>query len=658
MSKEVRKTVTFCIVAGVSLLIAGAAFWANLPPNVAGFELVGKPFFEKFTASDQPQSMDVYAVDANARLRHFAIQRVDGLWIIPSHHNYPAEAVDRLAKAAASLIAMQRDAIVGRLPADHSRFGVLDPQDDTNIDIENAGKRIVLRDGSGQVLADLIIGREVPETETRPEQKVDPTNRGQTRKSYYVRRADEQQTYRAHLNLELSTRFSDWIDTRLLDVAMGNITSASVNNYELRERVNPARQTIEVLKIPGDEFSLSRSKENWQWQLPGLDESQEMVDENRVNQWLRTLTNLKIVGVRPKFQYQGQQFLTPDLTPKRIPELVAVPELFAQAVEVLRRNLRDKGFNLIPRTANLDDFSFVAQFGEFAFSTSDGIGYHLYVGRSISGDDDVIEFGGTSEELPTDQGAEHNSDTPDVSDEATQMPGQNDAQDAKNRFLMITVHLDESQFPQPEEPQPPVEPTKPEGYTPASDPPAKVDGAQESNDAQEKSGDQEQETDSDVHQKAGGVDQDVAPPAKPERNPEFVAYDKALAEYEQAKMQFEVAKMRYETEVAERKKNIEAAQRRVDELNDRYGAWYYVVSADNLASLRLARSEVIKPRTPPANDASDELSLPMRPNIDFPIEDDQQKQAADDETAHEHNQGLTESDTNDGDDEAAIEDGC
>ncbi|MFM7562587.1 MAG: hypothetical protein ACKO81_06105 [Planctomycetota bacterium] len=56
---------------------------------------------------------------------------------------------------------------------------------------------------------------------------------------------------------------------------------------------------------------------------------------------------------------------------------------------------------------------------------------------------------------------------------------------------------------------------------------------------------------------------------------------------------------------------LKAAQKRVAELNDRYGSWYYVVSAENLAGLLVKRTDLEKPKAPPAD------ALPARPNINF-----------------------------------------
>ena len=56
---------------------------------------------------------------------------------------------------------------------------------------------------------------------------------------------------------------------------------------------------------------------------------------------------------------------------------------------------------------------------------------------------------------------------------------------------------------------------------------------------------------------------------------------------------------------------LKAAQKRVAELNDRFGSWYYVVSTENLAGVLVKRTDLEKPKAPAAD------ALPARPNINF-----------------------------------------
>ena len=83
----------------------------------------------------------------------------NGRWIMPSHDDYPAEAGDRLAKTAGALLGLKKDRFVSDRVEDHAQYGVIDPLETEVASLAGRGKRVTLRNESGDVLADLIIGK-------------------------------------------------------------------------------------------------------------------------------------------------------------------------------------------------------------------------------------------------------------------------------------------------------------------------------------------------------------------------------------------------------------------------------------------------------------------------------------------------------------------
>ena len=158
---ESTKTIGFVAAATLMAATAVGSHFLNRPTNSADFELVGQPFFEEFDSASQAQSLEVAAVDADsARLKRFSVKKVDGLWRIPSHNNYPAEAAARLATTATSVMGIRRDSLAGRLKNEHERLGVMDPLSEDIEDPESVGKRITMRDAEDEVVVDFIIGKE------------------------------------------------------------------------------------------------------------------------------------------------------------------------------------------------------------------------------------------------------------------------------------------------------------------------------------------------------------------------------------------------------------------------------------------------------------------------------------------------------------------
>ena len=162
MTAELRKTLAFVVVA---LVLTGAAF-VKIPDRTAGkgaFDDQGRKFFPEFTDPFACTDLEVDEFDeTTAKPRLFKVMFADGRWTIPSHHNYPADAKDRLAKTAGGVMDLVKETIRSDRADDHEALGVVDPLD-PKAGLKGQGKRVTLRDTSKNVLADFIIGKEVRE---------------------------------------------------------------------------------------------------------------------------------------------------------------------------------------------------------------------------------------------------------------------------------------------------------------------------------------------------------------------------------------------------------------------------------------------------------------------------------------------------------------
>ena len=157
------RTLIFAGVAAISALLAAGSWYATQPSDVAGFGDVGQEFFPDFDDVVKATSLSVVDYDSDQKeSASFSVeQNDDGLWVIPSHHSYPAEAEDRLAKTATSLMGVRKSAVQSRSKDDWKRYGVVDPDASGAATAEERGTRLTLSDGSGNPLVDLIVGNEV-----------------------------------------------------------------------------------------------------------------------------------------------------------------------------------------------------------------------------------------------------------------------------------------------------------------------------------------------------------------------------------------------------------------------------------------------------------------------------------------------------------------
>ena len=104
---ELRRTQT---IAGAALLLTVlAAVSAPRNPEPSDFVDLGERFFPNFEDPEEARSLEVIEFDqATAEAIPFRVQNENGIWTIPSHHDYPADGQDRLAQTAAGIMLLEK----------------------------------------------------------------------------------------------------------------------------------------------------------------------------------------------------------------------------------------------------------------------------------------------------------------------------------------------------------------------------------------------------------------------------------------------------------------------------------------------------------------------------------------------------------------------
>jgi hypothetical protein len=269
---EGKKTILYGGLALVAALVAYLSAPVSRTPDV--FYDVGEEFFPEFTNPNDALSLEVIDYDEESGTAlPFKVEFKGGLWRIPSHMNYPADAKDRLAKTAAGVIGIRKDDFRTDNVADYESCGVIDPLDDTVLTLKGRGKRVTLRGKNEKMLADFIVGRKVEGAEGYR----------------FVRVPGEKRVYAVKMDIDLSTRFSDWIDTDILQVDRNNITRIVLQDYSIDETTRAIEQR--------DVLDLEKTATGWQADTMATDEE---VDMTRMNDLLAALDGLAIVDVRRK----------------------------------------------------------------------------------------------------------------------------------------------------------------------------------------------------------------------------------------------------------------------------------------------------------------------------------------------------------------------
>src|SRR5262249_27529556 len=121
----------------------------------------------------------------------------------------------------------------------------------------------------------------------------------------------EDQTYTAKVSIDVSTKFSDWIEPDLLKVDASKLRSVVIDKHSIEI-------TNDGGKLVGKETNkLTRANATDKWALDGLDQATEEVNEDEVRKLVQALDDLKIVGVRPKSErikkrLQDDKAIVPD----------------------------------------------------------------------------------------------------------------------------------------------------------------------------------------------------------------------------------------------------------------------------------------------------------------------------------------------------------
>lgn len=588
MNQRMLRTLMFVGAAAICVGGAIATSIATRPVKLDDAALVGEEFFPDFQDATKATGLRVAAYDKDtARVNLFNVEFNDGLWRIPSHHNYPADGEDQLAKTAASVVGIERGLYSGKTPEDQKRMGVLDPLDDSITGTEGRGARITLFQ-AGKELVDLIVGDKVDEAGN----------------IYYVRKADENRVFRAELTgLKVSTKFADWIEPDLLKLDRNKLVQMVIDRYRIDEqRGSLVQGDISILTKDADDTTA-------QWELEELDAEVEKIKTATVNQMTTALDDLKIVGVREK-----PAGLVAALKGEQGSGLNQIEQIQMQRA----------GYFLTP------DGQLVSNEGEILAGTNEGVRYTLRFGEVLSGSDLEIEVGAEIDEnAETGADADAAAEDAEESDDASGDDADDEGDDTvkKNRYVFITATFDEKLLGErPKAPVKPVPPTESQAEPTGDDdptaetPPSDNAAAEEQTDSEaseaaaDESGNSDDQPAADASESAepdAEAGEDSAEPetdASANEAADSEGENSDAAEEPDPEQVFKEAESKYEADLAAYEAQnkafdakIEKGQELAKELNDRFAPWYYVISADLFQKLKVDRAELVEAVTPEAD---------------------------------------------------------
>ncbi len=404
---EFTKTMAF---AGVGAVLFVAAYAATRVPDRAVPDLAskelgqGEPFFPDFKDPNAATSLEVVEYDeATASQRPFKVEFKEGKWTIPSHYDYPADGKDRLVKTATGVIDLKKDTVRSISIEDQEKLGVIDPLDSKSTSLKGRGKRVTLRDKSEKVLADLIVGKTIKADEKRSGQR-------------YVRVPEQKATYGIKFDVDLSTKFADWIETNLLKLDSAKVRRITFNSEKADIRGN------QIVVQPGESYTISRKDGASPWTIEGLEPDQEVATD-KVSDLTFGLSDLKINGVRPK-----PAGLTKDLK-------VSDPGKIEPTSREGMMSLVNRGFYPTQRGV-------ISNQGEVEVATEDGVVYTLRFGEATFATGEALTAG-SEDEVPK-------TETPKGKDDEEKTEKKAESSGVGSRYLMVTARFDDALIVKPE----------------------------------------------------------------------------------------------------------------------------------------------------------------------------------------------------------------
>lgn len=652
--KEPQKTGIFAAIALVALVAALLSQPQRSTVDTSGAKaMVGKELFPEFTDPLAASSLSLVKFDEGlGTLAEFEVRKdtQSGLWTIPSHAGYPADATTQMRDAATLFVGMKVLGLASESREDHVLYGVVEP--DVNrlkVGDQGVGMLVRIKDSKDKDLASLVVGKEIANQPGRR----------------FVRVPSQDATFDVQINTTpLTTEFGKWIEKDLLNLSSFDIAELGIRDYSIVKTED--RGLLQKLYDADLAFDSNTSKWNVKsWvAYQGREASPQQIppgqvlNDSRLNDVKNALDQLEIVDVdRKPVGLSADLKADKDILSEKNADLLSLNERGFYPIEV-------------PGTGT----EILSTSGELLVTLNDGVQYVLRFGNLIG---DQTGAGGSG----------------------------------LNRRLMLTAKLDEARFPPPElqplpetiedlkkleqaaqppafsgenplapeaaAPATPAEGTpvpeapapetpaadKPAGDAPAAEAPAADKPAAETPASEAPAGDAptggeaKPEGDGSGNAAAANSGNNVKlvafqppaeqppaeqPPAEqppaaeapaaaapaaeqpPAAAPPAADAPAAPAQETEEELKERLELMREEItkanqrKIDERNDRLEKAQKRVKELNARFADWYYVISEDVYKKLRVTQAELVtKPQAEGGQPGGLPSGLPGNFNLPF-----------------------------------------
>lgn len=531
------------LLGGLGMLLLGAAVQPRFTSSKIEPE-EQRVLFPELSDASKAASLEIVSYDDELSTLHpFKVLQSGGVWVLPAHQNYPADAKEQLAAAATALVDLKMLDVVSKSPGDHETYGVIEPDaEKIKPGMTGVGQLVEIRDASGNKLARLIVGKE---------DKRRSGSDASGRALRFVRKAGQDPVYRVEVDTsKFTTKFGDWIEKDLLKLSPWDVRRLGIEDYALVAVESNGRVGVQLDRKY--RVDLAYDDKNAKWSLERLlafpkdgDPKEEKLSDGeelaagKLNELRNALGDLKIVDVARK--------------PSGLSADLKAEESFTNDREAVT-SMQQRGF--LP----LKNGEIFSTDGETIVGMKDGVEYVLRFGATttVAGD-------GKAQTEEEGQGTDEGK----AGDETG------------GRYLLVMSRFNENLLEKPVlEPLPDV---------PGGD-------AKEAGDEAGKAG-----ADESVKKDAAKDGEATADTKSSDAAKSLEKADEAEAAAQVAIENRRRAERENRRRQDDYDDKVKAAQKRVRELNTRFADWYYVVSDKEYAKIHLTRSSMVQKAEPKAS---------------------------------------------------------
>ena len=524
------------LLGGLGMLLLGSAVQPRFKSSKVEPE-EQRVLFPELSDASKAASLEIVSYDDELSTLHpFKVLQSGGVWVLPAHQNYPADAKEQLAAAATALVDLKMLDVVSKSPGDHETYGVIEPDPEKiKPGMTGVGQLIEIRDGSGNKLARLIVGKE-------DKRRVGADAGGRTLR--FVRKAGQDPVYRVEVDTsKFTTSFDDWIEKDLLKLSPWDVRRLGLEDYSLVAVESNGRVGVQLDRKYRVDLAYDDKDAKWSlvkleaFSKEGEPKEEKLADgeelaSGKLNDLRNSLGDLKIVDVARK--------------PSGLSGELKAEESFTNDREAVT-SMQQRGF-LPLKTGEI-----LSTDGETIVGMKDGVEYVLRFGAPTTVAGDSKAAGKDDEEAKEEKGAE---------------PAKGAGGETSGRYLLVMARFNEQLLDKPTLdplPEMPADASKQEEN-------GKKDG--EKSEGEKKEGDAAEKK-SDAAESLKNADE-------AEAAAQIALENRRRVERENRRKQDDY------------NDKVKAAQKRVRELNGRFADWYYVVSDKEYAKIHLGRNSMVQ----------------------------------------------------------------